>query len=93
MTQKQIDDSMKQWRVITPVLLMILAGIMTFTATTVSGYLGQINSSITVIGGDLKVFMKESSKDINSLNTRVKVLEIRSGVRKYDSDTASSLEN
>lgn len=91
MTQRQIEDGMKQWRVLTPVLLMILSGIMTFTGVCVNKYLDQINSSISSIGGDLKVFMKETSRDIHNMDTRLKVLESRSGVK--GDDYASSLEN
>lgn len=71
------EEDMKQWRVLTPVLLMVLAGIMTFTATMASAYLSQINTSIISIGGDLKDFTKETSGAIGKIDTRVTVLEGR----------------
>jgi hypothetical protein len=92
MTQKQIDDKMASWRVITPVLLVLLTGIMSFTGYCVTSYLGQINSSISSIGGDLKVFMRDTGNEIHKLDSRMDRLEIRVlGIK--DSDTASSLEN
>lgn len=73
----QDTKNMEQWRVITPILLMILAGIMTFTATMASTYLSQINGSIQSIGTDLKSFTKETSGAIGTLDKRVSILEQR----------------
>jgi hypothetical protein len=69
----------ENWRVITPILLMILAGIMGWSTYAMQSYLSQIVSTVNEVRIDLKQFMKDSTKQIYELDSRVKVLE-----SKYD---------
>jgi hypothetical protein len=72
---KQDDETMKNWRILTPVLLMVLSGIMAWSGFAMQAYLGQIVSTVNEVRIDLKNYMKESSQAISDLKTRVSVLE------------------
>lgn len=69
------EEEMQKWRILTPILLMILSGIMAWSGFTMQAYLGQIVNTVNEVRLDLKNYMRDSSEDIYDLKTRVTVLE------------------
>lgn len=89
--KQKIEDGMKTFRVITPILLMILTGIMTFTGTVITSYLSSITSSIESISSDLKSYIKETDVKVNQIDKRVTVLE-HSVKNKHNINVADTIE-
>lgn len=74
---EKISEAAKIFRIVTPILLMLLTGILTFTGTVVTAYLQSITKSMDSISSDLKMYMKESKIEIIGLDKRVTVLETK----------------
>ena len=82
MTKNDEDNLMRSWRVFTPILLMVLSGILAWSGFAMQSYLGQIVNTVNEVRQDLKNFMKESTTNINNIDKRVTVLESKAGIIK-----------
>lgn len=86
------ENNMKNWRIATPILLMLLSAILAWTGFAMQSYLGQIVSTVNEVRKDLKEYMRDSTKDINDLDGRVRVLESRAGVKSKRMELTDAIE-
>lgn len=76
---EKITEEVKAFKVAITITSLLLTGIMTFTGTVINAYLQSITKSMDSISGDLKSYMRESKRDIVTLDKRVTVLETKTG--------------